>query len=64
MLDHGVLEASVDPAITELSEEVVCHPEDALRVGDELTVRILTIDRQRRRVSLSLKPHPTATTDS
>lgn len=51
-------------SITELSEEVVRHPEDVLRVGDELTVRILIIDRQRRRVSLSLKPDPTATADT
>lgn len=33
----------------------VRHPEELLTVGDEVTVRVLAVDKERKRISLSLK---------
>ncbi len=41
--------------ISELSQEQVAHPGDVVKPGDVVTVRILTLDSQRRRIALSLK---------
>ncbi len=41
--------------ITEMSERYVKHPLEVVSVGDIVNVRVLQIDRQRGRVSLSLK---------
>ncbi len=41
--------------ISELAFERVRHPEDVLAVGDEVSVRVLGLDLEQRRVSLSLK---------
>ncbi|MEU2287067.1 S1 RNA-binding domain-containing protein [Streptomyces sp. NPDC013178] len=38
---------------TELAEEPVANPEDVIRVGDLLTVKILDVDPTRRRITLS-----------
>jgi len=42
--------------VSELSPAPDGHPADVLQVGDEVTVRILSVDRERRRVSLALGP--------
>ncbi|WP_189261456.1 S1 RNA-binding domain-containing protein [Streptomyces fuscichromogenes] len=39
--------------LSELSSVPVAAPEDVVRVGDELTVVVVDVDRQRRRLSLS-----------
>lgn len=41
--------------ISELSDARVRHPNDVVKVGDAVTVRVLEVDRDRRRLSLSLK---------
>lgn len=41
--------------VSELAEGRVNHPNDVVKSGDRVTVRLLTIDPQRRRLSLSLK---------
>jgi small subunit ribosomal protein S1 len=41
--------------ISELSREPVADPNEAVRVGDLLPVRIVAIDRERRRLSLSVR---------
>ncbi len=42
--------------ISELSETPVEQPGEVVKVGDEVTVRVLNIDQTRRRIALSLKP--------
>ena len=41
--------------ITDMSWKRVKHPTELVNVGDELTVRILRFDREKKRVSLGLK---------
>ncbi|HEY4687168.1 MAG TPA: 30S ribosomal protein S1 [Candidatus Subteraquimicrobiales bacterium] len=41
--------------ISELSEERLEDPQEAVRVGDEIKVKIIEIDLEKRRLSLSLK---------
>jgi small subunit ribosomal protein S1 len=41
--------------ISEMSREHVEKPEDLLSVGDEVTVKVMDIDLERRRISLSIK---------
>jgi small subunit ribosomal protein S1 len=41
--------------VSELSWRRVEHPREVLRVGDEVDVYVLSVDRQRRRIALSLK---------
>lgn len=41
--------------ISELSEEHVEQPSDVVKPGDNLTVRVLNLDSQKRRIGLSLK---------
>lgn len=41
--------------ISELSETFVRHPADKVAVGDVVRVRVLAIDHQRQRISLSMK---------
>ena len=42
--------------ISELSEDRVRRVEDVVRVGQEVEVTILDVDRNRKRISLSMKP--------
>ncbi len=44
--------------ISELSEETIGHPRDVVNEGDELQVRILRIEPERRRLGLSIKQVP------
>jgi small subunit ribosomal protein S1 len=41
--------------VSELSWRRVEHPREVLRVGDEVDVYVLSVDRERRRIALSLK---------
>lgn len=41
--------------VSELSWKRVRHPDDAVQVGDPVRVRVLEVDRERRRISLSVK---------
>jgi small subunit ribosomal protein S1 len=41
--------------VSELSWRRVEHPREVLKVGDELDVYVLNVDRERRRIALSLK---------
>jgi small subunit ribosomal protein S1 len=41
--------------ISEITDGYVSHPSQALNVGDEIDVRILEVDTDRRRISLSTK---------
>ena len=41
--------------ISEITDGYVSHPSQALNVGDEIEVRILEVDTERRRISLSTK---------
>ena len=46
--------------ISELADRPVANPGDVVRVGDEYTLKVLGVDTQRKRVSLSLKQAPQA----
>lgn len=41
--------------ISEIAHEHVEHPEDKLSIGDEVEVKVLNVDEDRERVSLSIK---------
>jgi small subunit ribosomal protein S1 len=41
--------------ISELSDKRVAHPKEVLSIGDPVTVRVLSVDDQEKRISLSLK---------
>lgn len=41
--------------ISELSEKRVNHPKEVVKQGDTITVKILAVDPEKRRISLSLK---------
>jgi len=49
--------------ISQLSWRPVAHPSDVLQVGDEISVYVVAVDRQKKRIALSLKhlqPEPWA----
>jgi small subunit ribosomal protein S1 len=41
--------------ISELSEQRVTHPKEVVREGDVVTLRVIKIDPERRRIGLSLR---------
>ena len=41
--------------ITELSNSMVKHPKEVVTIGDEVVVRIISIDKDKQQISLSLK---------
>jgi small subunit ribosomal protein S1 len=41
--------------VSELSHEFVKHPSEALRVGDEVQVKVLGFNKRKRRIDLSIK---------
>ncbi len=53
-LDIGV-EREALLHVREMGKEFVSRPEDVVRVGQELEVRVIQVDVQRRRVDVSLK---------
>ncbi len=53
LVDHPEIEGLVH--VSELSEHRVRHPREVVSKGDVLTLRIIKIDRNQRRLGLSLK---------
>ncbi len=41
--------------VSELSEQRVRHPSEVLKIGDAITVRVLEVDPEKRRIALSLR---------
>lgn len=41
--------------LTEISWQHVNHPRDALKVGEELRVEVISVDRERKRIGLSIR---------
>jgi len=41
--------------ISELSETRINHPKEVVKEGDEVTLRVIKIDTERRRIGLSLR---------
>jgi len=41
--------------ISELSENRINHPKEAVKEGDTLTLRVIRIDSDQRRIGLSLR---------
>ncbi len=41
--------------LTEISWKHVAHPKDVLRVGQEVQVEVISVDRERKRIGLSIK---------
>jgi small subunit ribosomal protein S1 len=41
--------------VSELSWQHVSHPSEVVNVGDEVTVKVLEVDRERERISLSIR---------
>jgi uncharacterized protein len=56
-VDLGIKETAL-VHISELSDHFVKDPMDAVKVGDVLEFRIIGLDRDRRRISLSRKSDP------
>jgi len=52
-LDNDEIEGLIH--ISELSEDPVAHPKEVIKEGDVVTLRIIRIDANRRRMGLSLK---------
>ena len=40
--------------ISKLSEKYVAHPMDVVSVGDTVKVKIISVDKEKKRVSLSM----------
>ena len=41
--------------VSELSEQRIAHPKEAVKEGDVVTLRVIKIDPERRRIGLSLR---------
>lgn len=41
--------------VSEISDQFIKHPSEALQVGEQVTVRVLDVDLKRKRIALSLK---------
>jgi small subunit ribosomal protein S1 len=41
--------------VSELSEQRVAHPKEVVKEGDVVTLRVIKIDPERRRIGLSLR---------
>ncbi|NOG52711.1 MAG: S1 RNA-binding domain-containing protein [Chloroflexi bacterium] len=41
--------------LTELSWKHVTHPRDVLKIGQEVRVEVISVDRERKRIGLSIK---------
>ena len=42
--------------ISEITNRFIKHPSEVLKVGDIVTVRVLAVDVDKKRISLSMKP--------
>ena len=50
--------------VSQLADHFVKRPSDVVRVGQTVTVTVLEVDEQRRRVALSMKRHPKIAKDA
>ena len=50
---EGAIEGLIH--ISELTERVITHPKEAVKEGDQVTVKIVRLDSERRRIGLSMK---------
>jgi len=50
---EGAIEGLIH--ISELTEGVIVHPKEAVKEGDQVTVKIVRLDSERRRIGLSMK---------
>ena len=41
--------------VSQISDKFIKHPSEALKVGDVVTVRVLSVDLQKKRISLTMK---------
>ena len=41
--------------ISEISKDYIKHPSEVLKVGDRVTVKILSVDVEKKRISLTIK---------
>lgn len=41
--------------ISEMSDKYIKHPLDVVSVGDVVNVRVLSVDKERKRIQLSMK---------
>ncbi len=41
--------------VSEISYDRITHPSEALKVGDEVKVKIISVDKERRRIGLSIR---------
>jgi small subunit ribosomal protein S1 len=41
--------------LSEISWERIQHPNEVLKVGDEVSVRVISVDRDRKRIGLSIR---------
>ena len=41
--------------VSQISDRFIKHPSEALKVGDVVTVRVLSVDLQKKRISLTMK---------
>lgn len=41
--------------ISQITDKYIRHPGDALSVGDIVTVRVLSVDAEKKRISLTMK---------
>ncbi len=41
--------------ISQISNDFIKHPSDVLKVGDVVTVKILNVDTEKKRISLTMK---------
>ena len=41
--------------ISEISKDYVKHPSDVLKVGDVVNVKVLAVDPEKKRISLTIK---------
>ena len=53
--DENAIEDPIFPFVEEIDWKRVNRPADVVQVGDKVTVRVLEIDKERRRIALSLK---------
>ncbi|MBR4991696.1 MAG: S1 RNA-binding domain-containing protein, partial [Clostridia bacterium] len=41
--------------VSQISDKFIKHPSEALKVGDVVTVKVLGVDLQKKRISLTMK---------
>ena len=41
--------------ISEISKDYIKHPSEVLKVGDQVTVKVISVDVDKKRISLTMK---------